>query len=157
MADSVKVPETPVEPPKPAVADSPKRAPATPKARRRLFRRAAAGAVRSVAWVVLLPFFFLKKRKHATAEEVSFYTVDRGFFLWLIIAAGWGLSALVHWFPHTNAFAGWCYAWVLIYLFLTYTYLCPCQLGVTDFVRPVCWRGSQGTGRFNFAHSSMAA
>ena len=38
-----------------------------------------------------------------------------------------------------------------------YTYLCPCQLGVTDFVRPVCWRGSQGTGRFNFAHSSMAA
>ena len=40
---------------------------------------------------------------------------------------------------------------------VAYSYLCPCQLGVTDFVRPVCWRGSQGTGRFNFAHSSMAA
>ncbi len=39
----------------------------------------------------------------------------------------------------------------------TYTYLCPCQLAGADFLRPVCRRGSQGTGRFNFAHSSMAA
>ncbi len=38
-----------------------------------------------------------------------------------------------------------------------YTYLCPCQLAGADFLRPVCRRGSQGTGRFNFAHSSMAA
>ena len=38
-----------------------------------------------------------------------------------------------------------------------YGYLCPCQLAGADFLRPVCRRGSQGTGRFNFAHSSMAA
>jgi len=36
-------------------------------------------------------------------------------------------------------------------------YLCPCQLAGADFLRSVGRRGSQGTGRFNFAHSSMAA
>ena len=39
----------------------------------------------------------------------------------------------------------------------SYTYLCPCQLAGADFLRSVDRRGSQGTGRFNFAHSSMAA
>ena len=36
-------------------------------------------------------------------------------------------------------------------------YLCPGQVAGADFVRPVCRRGSQGTGQFNFAHRSMAA
>jgi hypothetical protein len=39
----------------------------------------------------------------------------------------------------------------------TYDYLCPCQLAGADFVRPVSRLGTQGTGRCNFAHSSMAA
>ena len=39
----------------------------------------------------------------------------------------------------------------------SYAYLCPGQVAGADFVRPVCRRGSQGTGQFNFAHRSMAA
>ena len=37
------------------------------------------------------------------------------------------------------------------------SYLCPCQLAGRDFVPLVRRDGSHGTGRFSFAHRSMAA
>jgi YD repeat-containing protein len=39
----------------------------------------------------------------------------------------------------------------------TVIYLCSCQHPGAGFFGLVCWRGSQGTGRFSFAHRSMAA
>ncbi len=36
-------------------------------------------------------------------------------------------------------------------------YLCPCQHAGAEFFGPICRRASQGTGRWSFSHSSIAA
>jgi hypothetical protein len=51
-------------------------------------------------------------------EEIVVYTVDKGFFLWGLIATGFLGAAWVHFFPGSSNFWGWTYILVLAVTFV---------------------------------------
>jgi hypothetical protein len=84
-----------------------------------VFRKSVNWVFGSVIWIITLPFY---RMRHHAADEVTIFSVDSGFFLWLTVAAGFALSILVHFFPKAETFAGWAYAWIVIYLVVTLIY-----------------------------------
>src|SRR5258708_23958222 len=87
-------------------------------------RRKKPGAISKFGHPLVGVFLFvprlLKRGKHI--DEVVIYSAHPAFFLWFVIATGFGLAALVALVPAADEFAGWAYIFVLTYFIVAILY-----------------------------------
>src|SRR5205823_2166893 len=106
------------------ISDRPEEAPhadAAPRRKRGLVRSAAQAVGTFVQWVVLMPLVLFRAKRRAL-DEITVYSAHPSFFLWLLIAVGFSLAAIVRHVPAWAGVLGWVYIWVLLYFFITLLY-----------------------------------
>ncbi len=89
-----------------------------------LARRHGPGALRKIGHLFTGVFLFFPRllRRGRHVDEVVIYSAHPAFFLWFVIATGFGLAALVAMVPGSEHFAGWAYIFALTYFIIAILY-----------------------------------
>ncbi|RIK82980.1 MAG: hypothetical protein DCC68_04735 [Planctomycetota bacterium] len=89
--------------------------------RQGIVRSAVAATGQFIYWLVLLPVRLFKARKVAP-DVIVVYSVHPSFFLWLLVAAGFLMAAVVRTWEGAAGVMGWVYVWLIVYFLFTLLY-----------------------------------
>lgn len=85
-------------------------------------KRSAQKCFGAVKWFICLPMIFMGRRRSRQQDSLTLCSVDAGFFLWVMIVAGFLLAWVVRLDPLVAVGAGWAYAWLSLLFFASIMY-----------------------------------
>ena len=88
--------------------------------RPRYFAPGSRRSCRRPRWVLLLPFNW--RRRRSNVDELTVYSAHPGFYLWVLILAGFVLAPVVRSHPNLGEAAGWIYIAIAFYFIVTVLY-----------------------------------